>query len=309
MNNPDRLARLMRQAAYNGIIVPAFNVPYLPMLKAIASTLAEHNTFGLVEVARLEVTKFQARSLAEAAKEYRRWADPSVTSLHLDHVPVIDEDGLTVDWKSVIAEGISEGYSSVMIDGSRLPLDENIAVTSEVVSMAHSKGVLAEAELGKVAGHESGPMPPYEELFATKRGFTDPDEAKRFVTETGVDWLSVSVGSVHGAIAEAVRDQAKPEAKLDIEHLSKLRAATGIPLVLHGGSGVLQSYVDQAIKNGIAKINVGTDIRQPYERAISAGGSIEDGQAAVRNAMSHLVVDVYRIEGSAARLNSLVEAG
>ncbi len=306
MNASERLAGLMKKAARNGIVVPAFNVPYLPMLEAISSALAKHNTFGLIEVARLEITKFQAQGIAEVAREYRRCADPAVTSLHLDHIPVVDEDGLLVDWKSLIAAGISEGYSSVMIDGSRLPLAENIAVASEVVRMAHSAGVLVEAELGAVLGHESGPMPPYDELFETKKGFTDPDDAREFVEKTGVDWLSVSIGSVHGAVSAAARDQQKTAARLDIEHLRKLRDATGIPLVLHGGSGVQQSYVDQAIGSGIAKINVGTDIRQPYERAIAAGGSIADGQSAVEEMMSKLICDVYHISGSLERLNALL---
>ncbi len=302
MDNSDQLTRLMAQAAATCTLVPAFNVPHLPMLETISSTLAKHDTFGFIEMARLEIIKFQSRGIADVAREYRKVADPRVTSLHLDHIPVIDEDGILVDWRTMIAEGIAEGYSSVMIDGSRLPLQENIAITAEVVRMAHDAGVLAEAELGAVVGHESGPAPSYEELFASKKGFTDPDEARRFVDETQVDWLSVSIGSVHGAISLGARDLAKTQAKLDIEHLSKLKKTTGIPLVLHGGSGVQQSYVDRAIRSGIVKINIGTDIRQPYEQVIAAGGSIHEAQAAVAEVISRLICDVYHIQGSASRL-------
>ncbi|MHB0913040.1 MAG: class II fructose-bisphosphate aldolase [Armatimonadota bacterium] len=296
------LKALMNTACELGIVVPAFNVPYLPMMSAISDALTDTDTFALIEVARLEITKFGAKSLAAIADEYRSVADPQVTSLHLDHTPVIDEDGLLVDWRAMISEAISLGYSSVMVDGSRLPLPENIEVAAAVVEMAHPAGVLVEAELGAVQGHESGPLPPYEELFASKAGFTDPDEAKEFVEKTGVDWLSVSVGSIHGAISGEAKDMAKAPARLDIEHLRLLRDATGIPLVLHGGSGVRQEYVDEAIKNGIVKINVGTEIRQPYERTISFGGSIEEAQAAVYAAVKRLVCDVYRIQGSASRL-------
>lgn len=302
-----KLNGLMQAAAAEGILVPAFNVPYLPVLAAVAKALEECGTFGMIEVARPEFTKFEARSVAAVAEEYRKHANPYYATLHLDHIPVIDEDGLRVDWEPYFRDAIAEGYDSVMLDGSRLPLEENIEATAKVVSMAHPKGVLVEAELGSVFGHEAGPMPPYEEIFATKKGFTDPDSARRFVQETSVDWLSVSVGSVHGAISGMAKDQAKVRAKLDIEHLRKLRDVTGVPLVLHGGSGVEQSYVLDSIKNGIAKINIGTDIRQPYEKVLAGGGSVEEAQQAVIEAIRGLVYDTYHIDGSAARLHQLVE--
>ncbi|HET6453201.1 MAG TPA: class II fructose-bisphosphate aldolase, partial [Armatimonadota bacterium] len=208
-----KLAEIVQSAAEQGIVVPAFNVFHLPMIRTIVEALARHGTFGLVEVSRIDMVKFQAKGVAEVFEEYRKCAK-RMTALHLDHTPVIDEDGLLCDWESMISEAISLGYDSVMIDASRLPLEENIAVTRQVVEMAHPKGVVVEAELGAVLGHEEGPLPPYEELFASKRGFTDPDEARRFVRETGVDWLSVSVGSVHGAISAATKDQPKVQAKL-----------------------------------------------------------------------------------------------
>ncbi len=303
---PNDLGRIFSTATRNAIVIPAFNVPYLPMIEAVADALAEHDTFALIEVARLEFFKFEAGSLAEVAEEFERHADTRVTRLHLDHTPVIDEDGARVDWKSFVAEALDLGYDSVMIDGSRLPLDENIAVSAEVARMAHSAGALAEAELGSVLGHESGPMPPYEELFAQKAGFTKIDEAKRFVAETGVDWLSVSVGSVHGAIGPATRNQAKVQAKLDIEHLRGLHDTTGIPLVLHGGSGIQHSYIEGAIRNGIAKINIGTDIRQPYVKALDETGDVRHAQNAVREKMRQIICDVYHIDGSASRLHSLM---
>lgn len=305
---PPKLKSIMTAAYDEGIIVPAFNVPYLPMAKAILTELSRHDTFALIEVARLELTKFEARSISAVAEEFRKFADMRVASLHLDHIPVIDEDGLLVDWKSLIAEGIDSGYSSVMIDGSRLPFDDNVSVVAEVVRMAHVHGVLVEAELGSVIGHESGPMPPYDELFASKAGFTNPNEAREFVAKTGVDWLSVSVGSVHGAISGAAKNQAKVQAKLDIEHLKELRAVTGIPLVLHGGSGIQQTYIDDAIRNGITKINVGTDIRQPYERTLSETGDVEKAQAAVSKKVGEIIRGVYHIEGTASRLHGLVAA-
>ena len=115
-----------------------------------------------------------------------------------------------------------------------------------------------EAELGAVMGHETEQTAiPYEEIFAKKMGFTKVDEALKFVQESQCDWLSVAVGSVHGAIAANLLDQKKPAAKLDIDHISELRNALNIPLVLHGGSGIENDYITRGIKAGIAKINIG----------------------------------------------------
>jgi len=296
------LKSVMQTAADSGILVPAFNAPYLPMMKPIAEALGECGTFGLIETARLEFVKFGAKGVKEASAAYNEVAIPGITSLHLDHTPVIDEDGVLVDYRGTIGDAIDHGYSSVMVDGSRLPFEENIAATAGVVAMAHPKGVQVEAELGAVLGHEAGPLPPYEELFASRRGFTDPDQAKEFAQKSGVDWLSVAVGSIHGAISEAARDKAKVQAKLDIEQVKRLRAATGLPLVLHGGSGIQMEYVRQAIKNGVVKINIGTDIRQPYERVLKEAGSVEAAQDAVRELIIRMIREVYCIEGSAKTL-------
>ncbi|MDH7601136.1 MAG: class II fructose-bisphosphate aldolase [Armatimonadota bacterium] len=306
MKRSDRLARLVRAAARNGIVIPAFNVFYMPLIKPICDALKAHDTLGMVEISRIEIQKFEVPSISAAAEEYRKYADPKVTALHLDHIPVIDEDGLEVNWHPLIEEGIQSGYDSVMIDASRLPFEENVEITAEVVRMAHTEGVLVEAELGSVLGHETGPLPPYEELFESKAGFTDPEQAREFVKRTNVDWLSVSVGSVHGAIAGAAKNEAKVEARLDIERIRQLRDATGVPLVLHGGSGIRLEYVREAIANGIAKINIATDIRQPYDRVLSSGGSIEEGQKVVFETISDIIVNRYGIQGSASRLERLI---
>lgn len=303
MRNPNtpNVGAMMSAAARLGVVIPAFNVPYLPMAEPIARALSRRQAFGLLQVARLEFVKFQARSLSAILDEYNRYADPRYARLHLDHVPVIDEDQLPVDWRALLKEAIDLGYDSVMIDGSRLPFEENVAVTAEVVGMAHPRGIPVEAELGAVLGHEAGPLPPYEELFQSKRGFTRPDEAREFVRRTGVDWLSVSVGSVHGAISQATKDEPKIQARLDIEQVKLLRDAAGVPLVLHGGSGIPQHYIDDAIAAGIAKINIATDLRQPYERALASGGTVCDAQDAVAAAMERCIQSLH-IEGSAPRL-------
>lgn len=289
-------AQIVKNAVRAGIVVPAFNVPYLPMIKPIIQAVVDHDCFALVEVARLEFIKFESKNLAAVMEEFQKWNQPDYVRLHLDHVPVIDEDNLRVDYLAVIREALELGYQSVMIDGSRLSLDDNIAATRQVVELAHATGVPCEAELGAVLGHESGPLPPYDELFESGRGFTDIDQARRFVQETGCDWLSVAVGSIHGAISGAAKDQKKVEARLNLEHLEKLHQATGgIPLVLHGGSGVKQEYVRAAFKKGIAKMNIGTDIRQPYEQVMRESGAVEAARQAVYRRMSWILTDYLEL--------------
>ena len=284
-----------------GKVIPAFNVPYLPIMKAVVCALRDTNTFGLVQVARPEWEKFEARSLRAVREEYERVKDERYTRLHLDHVPVLDEDGLAVDFEAIIAEAISLGYESVMVDGSRLGLEENIETTRKVVAMAHDVGIPVEAELGMVLGHEAGPLPPYEELFESGGGFTDPAESGRLVTETGADWLSVAIGNIHGAISGAARSQKKIEARLDIDHLDKIREATSVPLVLHGGSGIRKEYLLRAFRRGVAKINIGTALRQAYEAAVAE--SVEAAQPRVYEVTTELLIGELETAGTAAVIN------
>jgi ketose-bisphosphate aldolase len=211
---------------------------------------------------------------------------------------VIDEDNIRIDYMSLINEAVGLGYDSVMIDGSRLSLEENILITKEVVSIAHKKNIPVEAELGAVLGHESGPIPPYEELFKTGKGFTDPGDAERFAKETGVDWLSVAVGNIHGAITGAAKDAKKLSARINIEHLKKLQKVTRIPTVLHGGSGIGKEYILQAVKEGLTKINIGTEIRQAYEKGLKGSGGIENAQKETSRSMEYLISDYFGIKGS-----------
>jgi fructose-bisphosphate aldolase class II len=293
---------LMKNARQAGLVIPAFNVPYLPMVEPVVRAVVDEDSFALVESALLEWYKFEAKSAAAVAAEFDRCANSEHVRLHLDHVPAIDEDGRRWDYATVIAEAISLGFQSVMVDGSRLPLEENIEATKIVADLAHAAGVPCEAELGAVLGHEAGPLPPYEELFASGKGFTDLDEARRFAEETGCDWLSIAIGNIHGAISGGLKDKSKVEARLDLDHLEKLAEATGLPLVLHGGSGIKQDYVLQAIKKGIAKINVGTDVRHAYEKTLKSEGSVDAAQTAVYERTRWIIREYYGIAGDSSTI-------
>jgi len=295
---------IVKKAIEEKTVIPAFNIPYLPMMKPVIQAIVDENSMAIIQVARLEWEKFQSQSPEAVAEEYAKYVQPGFTFLHLDHVPVIDEDYEEVDYLPIMERALQAGYQSVMLDASRLSLDDNIGATKKVVNLAHGKGVVVEAELGSVVGHESsGIGMSYEELFHSKSGFTNVNEAIRFVEETQCDWLSVAVGSVHGAIAENTRREKKPEAMLDVDHIKALREATGIPLVLHGGSGIKQSYILEAISNGIGKINVGTEIRQPFEFALEERPEdIEYARQKVYERTRWVVSEFLKVTGSKDKL-------
>jgi ketose-bisphosphate aldolase len=296
------VGQIMRNAQALGLGIPAFNIPYLPMMQPVCRAVKDADAFALIEVARLEWMKFESKSLAAVAEEFGRWADRVHVRLHLDHVPVIDEDHARVDYMPIFQEAVSLGYESLMVDGSRLSLEENIAVTAEVANFGHAHGRPVEAELGAVMGHETGPLPPYEELLASGKGFTDVAEAARFAQQSGCDWLSVAIGNIHGAIAAGTRDQKKLQARLDLDRLAQLQEATGIPLVLHGGSGIQRDYVLKSFKRGITKVNVGTEIRQAYENAFRMSGDVEAAQQACYDRTHELLTDFYCLAGARAQL-------
>ncbi|PPL01782.1 class II fructose-bisphosphate aldolase [Parapedobacter indicus] len=159
--------------------------------------------------------------------------------LHLDHAESYD----------LIARCLDAGFDSVMIDYSEQPFDENVAMTTKIVKLAEQYNANVEAELGYVAKLGQS---------KEKLGFTEPEEAKRFVSETGVHALAVAIGSAHGFY--------KATPKLDLERLSAIKEATQIPLVLHGGSGIPANTLRESIRRGICKINLATEIKDTFMR-------------------------------------------
>jgi len=297
LNSNSGTGLILKEAFNKGIVIPGFNIPYIRMMEPVIRALRDTKTFGLIMVARLEWLKFKSESMKSIYDEYQKLKDIRFTRLHLDHIPVIDEDNLLTDFEGIISEAIELGYDSVMIDGSRLALTDNIAMTRKIVDLAHKAGIPVEAELGAVMGHESGPLPPYEELFASGKGFTSPIEAMRFAEETQADWLSVAIGNIHGAITGAARTEKKTEARLAISHLKKIHESVNIPLVLHGGTGIAKEYLMQSFKYGITKINIGTAIRQPFEKLMN--NSVKAAQEAVYSEMLDIINNQLEIAGSA----------
>lgn len=165
--------------------------------------------------------------------------------VHLDHG----------SWDEVMT-AIKLGFTSVMYDGAHLPFEENIETTRKVVEIAHAFGVPVEAELGKIP--DAGEKVDWEDYY------TDVEEARRFVKETGIDYLAISVGIVHGVIPDA------PEKPISIERIREIREATGIPLVLHGASGLSDTEVQEAKAVGIHKFNADTDLRHAFRRGFES---------------------------------------
>lgn len=296
------LTKKMIEAQKKQLVIPAFNVPYLPMVAPLIQAAKDEKAFALIQAARADWEKYDAKSLEEVAKEFEKNADEKYVGLHLDHIPVIDEDGLLVDYKELIYRAVECGYQSIMLDASRLSLDENIKVTKEIADYVHLNHVPLEAELGTVMGHETKVLPPYEELFKSKQGFTKVEDAERFIQETGCDWLSVAIGSIHGALEQGVSKQGKPKAMLDIEHLEKIRAVTQVPIVLHGGSGIDVEYIRAGIKAGISKINIGTEIRRAYLIELGESNNVEKAQEAVYKVARNSISTVLQMSNSAIAL-------
>lgn len=272
------------------------------MVEPVIQAVVNQDVFALVEVARVEWRRFESQSMVAVYEEFQKHSKPDYVHLHLDHIPVVDEDGQLVDYLAIIREAIELGFDSVMVDGSRLELGENIQATRKVTELAHRAGIPCEAELGAVLGHENGPLPPYEEIFRAARGFTNPHDAKRFVRDSGCDWLSVAIGNIHGRISEVLKNKEKAAARLNLEHLKEINKEAKIPLVLHGGSGIQQSYVLEAMLNGIAKMNIGTDLRRVYEATMRETGKSLKAQEAVYERTSWLIRDYLCLSGSRIRL-------
>src|SRR5690606_8559770 len=166
-------------------------------------------------------------------------------ALHLDH---------GTDFNQVM-QCIRNGFSSVMYDGSHEPLEVNIDNTAKIVEIAHAVGVSVEGEIGRLVGIEDD-----IEVSELEAALTVPEHAERFVRETGVDFVAVAIGTRHGFY--------KGEPKLDFDRLKRIRELVNIPIVLHGGSGVPDHQVRQAISLGVSKINIDTELRHAFVTAV-----------------------------------------
>ena len=236
---------MLEEAKKNGYAVGAFNVENMEMVMAVLAAAEEtgspvimQTTPGTIKYAGLDYYLANVRAAAERTKI------PVV--MHLDHGNSFE----------LACKAYRTGYTSIMIDGSKLPFEDNISLTESVVRVCHSGGVPVEGELGKVGGKED------DLVGDDSNPYTDPEEAKIFVEKTGVDFLAVGIGTSHGVY--------KGIPKVNVEVLASIRDVVSIPLVMHGTSGVPDDQVKDCISKGICKVNYATDLRIAYTEGVKA---------------------------------------
>ena len=237
---------MLLDAQKNHYGVGAFNVENLEFVMAVLAAAQEtkspvimQSTPCTIMTAGLDYFYGMVKAAAESATV--------PVALHLDHGDGYDR----------CMQAFRTGYTSVMIDGSHVGFEENIALTKSVADAGKAMGVPVEAELGKVGGKEDdGPA------VEGENPYTDPDEAKEFVERTGCTSLAIGVGTAHGVYTET------PHIQQDV--VKAIRAAVDVPLVLHGTSGVPDEQVAEAVKNGICKVNYATELRQAYTKGYQA---------------------------------------
>ncbi|MDL2295513.1 class II aldolase [Lachnospiraceae bacterium OttesenSCG-928-E19] len=255
---------LMKYGKQQGYLIPAFNTTNLELTYAIARGLNKVMMPGYIQISSNNLKLSSAKTIVEIAKEALKDSDVPI-SLHLDHGKTYED----------VKECVDAGFTSIMIDASHLPYEENILATKKVVDYCHFYGVPVEAELGALKGKE-------EDIVNEADSKTDPALVKDFVTRTGCDLLAVSIGNVHGLDIEP---------KIDLPLLKELHEVSPVPLVMHGGSGVPFEIIRQMKNLGMIKVNYGSDLRkafvatfgESYVRGENVSSVIEHSVRAVDN--------------------------
>ena len=233
---------MLAAARKNGYAIAAFNCENMEMIQGIIAAGEEMNAPLILQTTPSTISYASADLFAANAAAAAKSAFIPV-ALHLDHG----------NSHALVQDALGAGYTSIMIDGSTLPLEENIAFTKKAVELCVKLGIPVEGELGRVGGKE-------DDTVSDGPLYTDPGEAIKFVKETAVSSLAVGVGTVHGIYTK------KPI--LNLELISILREKLSVPLVLHGTSGLEDSVVKDCIACGISKINIATDLRITYTKAV-----------------------------------------
>ncbi|WP_341940009.1 ketose-bisphosphate aldolase [Microbacterium sp. LWH10-1.2] len=225
----------------NNFAIPAFNISDWAMFTGIMDVSEEKEAPVIIAIHPDEVSHITTDLIAAMHARAHRSSVP--VAIHWDHGGTYEQ----------IITAIRSGFTSVMIDASLQPFDENVALTRKVVEAAHAVGIQVEGELGTIGANDS-----YGESGAAEIIYTNPADAVRFVEETGVDSLAIAIGTSHGLYPAAKN----PELRHDL--LEEIKAAVGIPLVLHGGSSNPDAELRRAVELGVNKINISSDIKVSY---------------------------------------------
>lgn len=259
------LSELLKDAKEGQYAVGAFNVPNLEAIRGVIQAAEELNSPVILQHAEVHENLIGLEEIGPIMLQYARAAKVPV-AVHLDH-------GATFE---MCVKAIRMGFTSVMYDASSKEYEVNLAESKEIVKIAHATGVSVEAELGHIftsavgggEGRGSDSSENYEDLEDV---YTDPDLAKVFVEETGVDCLAIGFGTVHGIYLK--------EPKLDLNRISQIKEKIDVPFVMHGGSGVSEENYRIAIKNGICKINYYTYMNKAAGKAVQEDMKNTSGDA------------------------------
>ena len=271
---------LLRDAKEKHYAVPAFNFYNLDILFAALEASEEENAPVILEIYHVYYPFLHKKVIADAVLEALRSASVHCY-LHLDHATD----------PAVILDAMDAGFQSVMIDASLKSLEENIAMTKSVVAEAKRRGVFTEAEIGHV--------PPAAEISDPCRlRLAEADECRRLVQETQVDSLAAAVGTAHGVYRMAP--------KINFQRIRDIAGVVNVPLVLHGGSGTPDEAIRTAVSCGITKVNVGTELKHAWSKAMRAGldaGELEPRilSAGAREAVKEVARQKIRLLGAAGR--------
>lgn len=240
------LKELLKDAQNNKYAVGGFIVWNMEYVQAVINGAEELKSPVIIMIGPVEI-KYAGTYGIELLSNIALFAIKKAkipVALHFDHSQS----------KELLEDALNCGFSSVMFDGSRLPFDENIRITKSIVEIARKKGASVEGEVGVVGGLEGDIDVPEEEAI-----YTSCDDARKFLDKTGVDALAVAIGTTHGLY--------KVKPKLDIQRLKEIRKEVSVPLVLHGGSDTPEEMVKEAIKEGICKVNIATELKLAYAKA------------------------------------------
>lgn len=232
---------LLEVAYKNNFAVGSYNVANSEFVRVVIEAAEEQNAPAIIQIHPNEIELVGDEFIAYVREKARNTKVP--IAIHLDH------GGSVYD----IMRAIRNGYTSVMIDASHESFEDNIAITKEIVKIAHEVNVSVEAELGTIGANEGSSEGGADEIM-----YTDVNDAKVFVEETGIDTLAIAIGTSHGQYRHA----GKPELKLDL--LADINKNVGIPLVLHGGSDNNDDEIRQTYLHGVSKINLSTDMKDAF---------------------------------------------
>jgi len=275
---------LLEKAMREKYAVGAFNANNIEMVQAIVEAAEEENAPVILQASQGAIKYAGLENIAAIVKNAAAMVKVPI-ALHLDHGTDYEQN----------VKCFRMGFTSLMFDGSKLPYEQNVSITRKIVEMGHAVGVPVEGEIGKIAGTED-----HITVSEVEANMTEPEEALRFVKDTGVDSLAVAVGSVHR--------MKKKEAKLDHERIRGIAKLVKIPLVLHGSSGVMDDEMRRGVQEGLCKINVATQLNMAFvegmRKALSEKPEEVDPRKILevsKELLKKVVKDRIRVFGSAGK--------